>query len=237
MKAQEKEQLYKLLHTAENYIDGYKTALAEPQFKDDSGKVVQQNETPLLVTLEEVSKQIQNCSKCRLSQTRKLSVPGDGVITGLTILVIGEGPGADEDASGKPFVGKAGQLLDKMLSAIELSRNTNCFITNIVKCRPPQNREPTPDEIATCIPYLDQQIVLLKPRLILSLGRIASQTLLQTQEGITKLRGSFYYYKGIPLMPTYHPSALLHDENLKRPTWEDLKKFKQKIDELTQEAH
>lgn len=237
MKTQEKEQLFNLLHAAENYIDGYKTDCTMPQFKDDTERVVQKNEASLPISLEDISHQIQNCTRCRLSQTRKFTVPGEGVTKGILILVVGEGPGADEDSSGKPFVGKAGQLLDKMLAAIELSRNDNCFITNIVKCRPPQNREPTPDEITACIPYLEQQIALLKPTIILSLGRSASQTLLQTKEGITKLRGSFYEYNGIPLMSTYHPSALLHDENLKRPAWEDLKKFKQKIDELTHEAH
>ncbi len=149
------------------------------------------------------------------------------------MLVIGEGPGADEDAKGEPFVGKAGQLLDKMLAAINLSRHTNCFIANIVKCRPPNNRDPMPDEADACRSFLDAQIGILKPKLILAVGRIAAQNLLNTTTGINKLRGQFFEYRGIPLLPTYHPSALLRNEDLKRPAWEDLKKFRTRLEEIT----
>ncbi len=148
------------------------------------------------------------------------------------MLVIGEGPGADEDAQGKPFVGRAGKLLDKMLAAIHLSRDTNCFIGNIVKCRPPQNRDPLPEETAACGSFLEAQIQLLRPHLILAVGRIAAQYLLDTTDGIGRLRGRFFDYGGIPLMPTYHPSALLRNEQLKRPAWEDLKTFRSRLLEL-----
>jgi DNA polymerase len=148
------------------------------------------------------------------------------------VMVIGEGPGAEEDAQGKPFVGKAGILLDRMLAAIQLERNTNCFIANIVKCRPPQNRDPYPDEQAACISFLDAQIHCLKPKMILCLGRISAHKLLNTEEALGKLRGNFFEYNDIPLMVTYHPSALLRNEELKRPAWEDLKLFKTKLLEL-----
>jgi DNA polymerase len=150
-------------------------------------------------------------------------------------LVIGEGPGAEEDATGRPFVGKAGKLLDDMLASrgqIGLYRDKNCFIANVVKCRPPENRDPLPEEIAACAPFLARQIALLKPRIILAAGRISAQTLLRAEEGIGKLRGRFYDYGGIPLLPTYHPSALLRNEDLKRPAWEDLKTLRSKLSEL-----
>jgi DNA polymerase len=150
-------------------------------------------------------------------------------------MVIGEGPGADEDAAGRPFVGRAGKLLDDMLASrgqIGLYRDKNCFIANVVKCRPPENRDPLPEETAACAPFLARQIALLKPLLILAVGRISAQTLLKTGEGIGKLRGRFYDYEGVPLLPTYHPSALLRSPELKRPVWEDLKKLRTKLTEL-----
>ena len=152
------------------------------------------------------------------------------------VLVIGEGPGADEDASGRPFVGKAGQLLDRMLGAVDLSRETNCFIANVVKCRPPNNRDPLPEEIAACAPFLDRQLALLKPRMILCLGRVAMQSLLHTDAGIGRLRGKLTVYKEFSLLGTYHPSALLRDASLKRAAWEDLKVLRDHLTALdTQE--
>jgi DNA polymerase len=147
-------------------------------------------------------------------------------------MFIGEGPGYHEDQQGLPFVGPAGQLLDKMLASIGLYRDKNCFIANIVKCRPPSNRDPLPEEAASCRDYLLRQIQILKPKIILSVGRIPTQFLLNTSEGITKLRGKLMDFQGIPFLPTFHPSALLRDENLKRPAWEDLKLLRKNIDEL-----
>lgn len=182
--------------------------------------------------LENIARKIAVCKRCRLCEGRRNTVPGTGVPKPL-VLVIGEGPGADEDASGEPFVGKAGQLLDKMLAAINLSRHTNCFIANIVKCRPPNNRDPMPDEAEACRSFLDAQISVLKPKMILTVGRIAVQNILNTTTGINKLRGQFFEYRDIPLLPTYHPSALLRNEEMKRPAWEDLKKFRARLEEIT----
>jgi DNA polymerase len=183
------------------------------------------------VSLEILAGQIRACGACSLCKARTQAVPGEGAERPLAV-VVGEGPGAEEDASGRPFVGKAGQLLDRMLASIGLSRTANCFIANVVKCRPPDNRDPLPDEIAACAPFLARQIKFLAPRLILSVGRIAAGFLLNTDEKIGALRGRFADYQGIPLLPTYHPSALLRNESLKRPVWEDLKTFKTKLAEL-----
>lgn len=228
MTAEDKKQLYTFLTTVEDWINGYKNASQDVQFADDIDL------SRGFASLGEIAEQVASCKACRLSLNRSLAVPGEGPAgtERIQVVVIGEGPGADEDASGRPFVGKAGQLLDKMLAAISLSRSENCFIANIVKCRPPQNREPSPDEVATCLPFLEAQIALANPLLILALGRTAAQTLLGTPEGITMLRGRFYDYRGIPVLPTYHPSALLRDEALKRPAWEDLKLFRAELDRL-----
>jgi DNA polymerase len=143
-------------------------------------------------------------------------------------MVIGEGPGADEDVSGRPFVGPAGQLLDRMLAAIGLYRQRNCFIANVVKCRPPGNRDPRPEESEACAPFLARQIRVLKPPLILAVGRVAAQTLLKTELPIGRMRGKFTSIEipglsPVPLLPTYHPSALLRDGSLRTPAFEDLK--------------
>ena len=185
-------------------------------------------------SLNAISADITACNSCGLAATRTLVVPGEGAECPL-VMVIGEGPGADEDRAGRPFVGRAGQLLDKMLESIGLSRNKNCFIANMVKCRPPGNRDPGPDEIAACFPYLQRQIFLLRPRIILCAGRVAAQNLLKTSTGINALRGDFTELKigktSIPVLCTFHPSALLRDESLKRPAWEDLKLLKSRIDD------
>jgi uracil-DNA glycosylase len=171
------------------------------------------------------------CTACRLASTRRRVVFGEGVARPL-VLVVGEGPGAEEDNQGLPFVGASGKLLDKMLSSIGLSRGENCYIANIVKCRPPNNREPQPDEKAACTPYLREQIRLLAPRAILCAGRTAAQFLLDTTDGINRLRSRRYSFGGVPLLVTYHPSALLRDETLKRPAWEDLKGLRALLAEL-----
>lgn len=189
-------------------------------------------------SMQEIYAAVAQCSACVLGRTRTHPVAGEGpeelsrLTNSVEVMVIGEGPGADEDRQGRPFVGRAGQLLDKMLEAIQLSRKTNCYITNVVKCRPPQNRDPAPEERSCCAAFLDAQIRLIRPKMILVMGRIAAQHLLQTSDGIGKLRGRFFDYQGIPLMPTYHPSALLRDESLKRPAWEDLKRFRARLHEL-----
>lgn len=178
-------------------------------------------------TLETLASQIRICTKCRLCKSRTLAVPGTGN-PNAKLVVVGEGPGRDEDLQGEPFVGAAGQLLTKILQAIGLSRD-EVFITNIVKCRPPGNRNPASDEIEACSPYLHKQLEAIKPAMICTLGTFAAQTLLQTDAKISALRGKFHDYHGIPLMPTFHPAYLLRNPEMKRAVWEDMKKLRDKL--------
>ena len=168
---------------------------------------------------------VQDCMRCKLCTTRTRTVFGVGPESA-PLMVVGEGPGADEDAQGEPFVGRAGKLLDEMLTSIGRSRRDNVFIANVVKCRPPGNRDPESDEVEACRPYLDQQIRLIRPRLIVGLGRIAAQRLLATDQPLSKLRGPLHRYgaDGIPLFITYHPAYLLRSPREKAKSWDDLKK-------------
>ncbi len=163
--------------------------------------------------------QIAGCLKCPLGQTRTKFVFGTGNPSA-SLMFIGEAPGADEDLQGEPFVGRAGQLLNKILEAIHLRRE-EVFICNILKCRPPNNRTPLPEEVEQCLPYLRKQIALVHPKLIVCLGLTAAQNLLRTKESLTSLRGRVLEFEGTPLMVTYHPAALLRNPNWKRPAWED----------------
>ena len=261
MKKEDKEVLYNLFKTADSYFNGYtrEKYAVTPEFSDDvePEAVVESTTEPAAapsstsepvpatttsssdshgMTISELNSKILRCTRCQLARTRNNVVPGQGVEKPL-VLVVGEGPGYDEDIQGLPFVGKAGKLLDKMLAAIQLDRNKNCYIANIVKCRPPQNRDPLPEEQAACISFLEAQIHVLKPKMILCMGRISGQKLLDTETPVGQLRGQFHDYHGIPLLVTYHPSALLRNESLKRPAWEDLKLFKRKLDEITGESN
>ena len=243
MTADEKQRTAVFLDLAGDFISsGYRGAEQGYLFTDDVqsagegakiGDISAQGDS-----LEKIAAEIRACAGCPLGKTRTNAAPGEGVTQPL-VMVIGEGPGAEEDAQGRPFVGRAGQLLDKMLSSINLSRNSNCFIANVVKCRPPNNRDPHPEETASCAHFLERQIVFLKPKFILVAGRIAAQTLLETTESIGKLRGKFTELTvkdmTIPLLVTYHPAALLRNEEYKRPAWEDLKLLRSRIDELNGE--
>jgi len=171
--------------------------------------------------LSAVAAEVSACVKCGLSAGRTTTVPGEGALDA-PVMFVGEGPGAEEDRTGRPFVGAAGQYLDKWLASIALDR-TRCYIANCVKCRPPQNREPHPDEIAACLPYLERQIAAVKPRVICCLGRIAAQTLLGTTSSLGALRGKVHQRNGVPVIVTYHPSAVLRDQSLRKPVWDDLK--------------
>jgi DNA polymerase len=166
------------------------------------------------------------CRKCRLCETRTNTVFGVGPRQA-PLMVVGEGPGADEDAQGEPFVGRAGRLLDEMLRAIGRSRRADTFIANVVKCRPPGNREPAEDEAEQCRPYLEQQLRLVRPKLIVALGRVAAQRLLVTDTPIGKMRGQTYHWgpDETPLMVTYHPAYLLRNPADKAKSWEDLKRI------------
>jgi len=164
---------------------------------------------------------VNTCTACKLYKTRTQGVLGVGD-QDADWLIIGEAPGADEDAQGEPFVGQAGKLLDAMLAAIGLKRGENVYIANVLKSRPPDNRNPEPDEIAACMPYLLKQIELIQPRLILALGRFAAQTLLNTGESVGRLRGRVHRFQGVPLIVTYHPAYLLRTLPDKARAWEDL---------------
>ena len=175
-------------------------------------------------TLAEVREELGDCRRCKLHRKRTNIVFGSGNPQAKLIFV-GEGPGRDEDLQGEPFVGQAGKLLTRIIEAIQLTRE-EVYIANIVKCRPPENRNPEPDEIAACEPFLIRQIKAIQPKLICALGTFAAQTLLQTTEKISALRGRFHSYQGIVLMPTYHPAFLLRNPNYKRDVWEDVKKVR-----------
>ena len=165
---------------------------------------------------------IKNCLKCDLGNTRKNFVFGSGD-PNASLLIIGEAPGEQEDLSGEPFVGRAGKLLDKMLMAINRSRNNDVFICNVLKCRPPDNRDPKKEEINECEPYLINQIDLIAPKLIVALGRIAGKTLLGVEKSLKEMRGILHEYHTKPLIVTYHPAALLRNPNWKPEAWEDFK--------------
>lgn len=171
------------------------------------------------------------CTKCRLWEMRNNVVIGVGNRQS-DILFVGEGPGQQEDLQGLPFVGPAGQLLDKMLAAIGMNRE-HVYIANIVKCRPPRNRDPEEDERKACMNYLRYQLTLIQPKIIVCLGRIAAQEIIDPAFKITKQRGQWIYRKGYWIIATYHPSALLRDESKKRPAWEDFQAIRDKLNELT----
>ncbi|HVQ77810.1 MAG TPA: uracil-DNA glycosylase [Candidatus Binatia bacterium] len=167
---------------------------------------------------------LQGCPRCKLSRSRSTIVFGSGNPRA-KLVVIGEGPGEEEDKQGKPFVGRAGQLLTRMLASVGFDRERDCYIANVVKCRPERNRNPEADEVAACSPFLLAQLDAIRPRVILALGNFAAQTLLGTREGITKLRGRTYPYRAIVLVPTFHPAFLLRNPGpeYRRMAWDDLK--------------
>ena len=174
------------------------------------------------------------CTRCKLCGSRSTIVFGSGPPRA-RLMVIGEGPGEEEDRQGKPFVGRAGQLLTKMLESVGFDRERDCYITNVVKCRPEKNRNPEADEVAACNPFLTAQIEALQPAVILALGNFATQTLLGTREGIMRLRGRAYDRDGIVLIPTYHPAFLLRNPGpeYRRQAWDDLKLARREHDRLT----
>jgi uracil-DNA glycosylase family 4 len=184
--------------------------------------------------LDELYEKIKECKKCDLWKTRTNFVFGTGNPKA-KVVVVGEAPGAEEDKQGKPFVGRAGQLLTQILASVNFTRE-EVFICNVLKSRPPENRNPTPEEIRACEPYLIKQLDIIKPKLILCVGTFAAQTLLKTKDSLGKMRGQFHTYNGIPLMVTFHPAALLRNPNWKRPTWEDVQLFRKEYDKLMANA-
>lgn len=181
-----------------------------------------------LPTLDAIAQAVASCTRCPLYATAKNPVPGEGN-PNADLMVVGEAPGATEDEQGRPFVGAAGQLLTKILAAVDLRRE-DVFICNVLKHRPPGNRNPMPDEVTACSPYLARQIELVRPKAILALGTFAAQTLLQTKLAIGKLRSHVHRYHGVPLIVTYHPAALLRNPSWKRPTWEDVQLVRRILD-------
>ncbi len=213
-----------------NYLDYLKVSGIDEVFIDKSvfEQALQPATVPVtgepgevLARLEEANR---NCTKCVLSEGRNKFVYGAGNPRA-KMMLIGEGPGANEDRVGKPFVGAAGQLLDKMLAAINIKRE-DIFIGNMVKCRPPNNRDPNPEEVAACRPLLDQQIDIIKPQIIVLLGRVAAQALLETHATLSNMRQGEHQYRGIRTFATYHPAALLRNPSFKKAAWVDLQRIR-----------
>lgn len=209
--------------------------------KSETIKVSKKNETVLVdnffvedfqkaESLVDLNNMICECQKCALGKSRTKFVFGVGN-PNADAMLIGEAPGRDEDLQGEPFVGRAGKLLNDILKAVHFARE-DVYIANILKCRPPNNRDPLPGEMETCIPYLHKQIDLIKPKIILCLGRVAANGLLDKKLSLGQLRESTYDFNGIKVMATYHPAALLRNPNWKRGCWEDVKKFRKYYDEL-----
>lgn len=222
-----KKTLQYILQQTEKYLMQQQDLFGDTIYTEDriQDKSSNQDLAWLKATsLEELNKSICTCLKCPLGETRTNFVFGVGN-PNAEVVFIGEAPGADEDAQGEPFVGRAGQLLNKIIEAVNLKRE-DVYICNILKCRPPDNRDPLPSEMEACSPYLYKQIELLKPKFIICLGRIAGQWLLKTKESIGTLRGKIHNFNGIKLIVTYHPAALLRNPGWKLPTWEDMKMFK-----------
>lgn len=227
-----------LLHRARLLGERRIYRLADPSGDDDPGsRVVPESDEPVARTVagfdevawEAVRAEALECTRCELCSTRTRVVWGSGTPrTG--ILIVGEAPGYHEDQQGEAFVGRAGQLLTKILEAIGFGRD-EVFITNVLKCRPPGNADPQPHQVAKCEPYLVRQIELIDPVVILALGRHAARTLLRDEGSMASLRGRIHRYEGVPLLATYHPAALLRNPALKRPTWEDVQLLRKVYDD------
>jgi len=228
-----KQELLELVKAAQTLIKdterrGQKEAPLEKQTKPFSKDLLPVAEK---LTLEEVRVQLGDCTRCKLHLHRTHLVFGVGNPKA-ELIFVGEGPGRDEDLQGEPFVGAAGKLLDDIIESIGLSRD-EVYICNVVKCRPPNNRNPEPDEIETCQPFLFAQIACVAPKLICTLGKFAAQTLLKVETPISVLRGRFSQFKGIPVMPTYHPAYLLRNPSAKKEVWQDMKQVHAELCRLT----
>jgi DNA polymerase len=227
------DSTWTLFDDAQKYLDPSYEGSAPPDFSQRVMELVpnaQQEAASLLErsTLAQIAGMVRTCDRCPLHATRRNAVPGEGK-PNARLMVIGEGPGADEDASGRPFVGRAGKYLDAWLQAINLDRVNDVFIGNVVKCRPPENRDPYPEEAASCIPFLTRQIALVKPDAILCVGKVAAHHLLQRDDALRAMRSTVHRFAGIPVVVTYHPAAVLRNLQLRAPVWEDLKRVAQLI--------
>ncbi len=228
-------QWYKEVYGSDLYIEGQLSAaklISKPEIPVKPAKISKSKAQHKTIDsfspeLNEFYEQIHTCQKCALGKTRKHFVFGIGN-PHADIMFVGEAPGKDEDEQGIPFVGRAGKLLDKMLAAIGLHRN-DIFIANVLKCRPAQNRDPLPNEILQCEPYLKKQLELIQPKVLVALGRIAGQVLLKRIDSLSVLRQEILLYEKTPLIVTYHPAALLRNPQWKQNAWIDLKKIKKVI--------
>lgn len=222
-----KKDLLDIIRSVKSFIELQKElGINEYLISDKRPKAVPEK-TSKEAALESLEMRVLSCKRCGLCNGRRNAVFGVGD-PNARVMFIGEAPGYEEDMQGLPFVGRAGQLLTKIIEAMHLRRK-DVYITNVVKCRPPQNRNPLPTEILACEEHLIEQIDIIRPEVICALGKVAAQTLLKTQEPITSLRGKFYTYKGIKVMPTFHPAYLLRNPDDKRLTWNDVKKIMEEL--------
>ncbi|MBC8215081.1 MAG: uracil-DNA glycosylase [Candidatus Marinimicrobia bacterium] len=222
MSSESSEDLFRYLEQTRELFGDELYHRPPESFVSDSGDQSFESGQYTSANLDKYREEIQSCQKCLLGETRQKFVFGVGD-PHANLMLIGEAPGAEEDKLGEPFVGRAGKLLDKILAAIGRSREKDVFICNVLKCRPPKNRDPLPSEVELCESYLIHQIHLIKPKLIVALGRVAGKTLLKVEEPLKAMRGKLHDYHGTPLIVTYHPAALLRNSGFKPPTWEDFK--------------
>jgi DNA polymerase len=225
-----KEDLAEIVGLTRKYLEeqrerGTETVPVDPEIVARLSKTVRPAGGGKPQPLGLVEREALQCVKCALHETRTNVVFGEGNPEA-RLLFVGEAPGRDEDLQGRPFIGRAGQLLTRIIESIDLTRE-EVYIANVLKCRPPKNRNPLPDEISCCLPYLTRQIEIIQPRIICALGAFAAQTLVGSNEGIGKLRGKFYDYQGAKLMPTFHPAACLRNPNNKKYVWQDMKQIRE----------
>lgn len=216
------EKAKRILEQIEGNLDYFRELGIEYVPGDSSHSSGELSKEEILSSLD---REIKQCQKCPLAKLRKNAVPGEGHL-GADLMFVGEGPGRDEDLQGKPFVGRAGELLTKIIQAMKFKRES-VYITNVIKCRPPENRNPISSEIEACKGYLFKQIELISPKVIVTLGNVPTRFFLNTNAGITSLRGKFHTYKGIRIMPTFHPSYLVRNEEdrrLRKMVWMDMQK-------------
>jgi uracil-DNA glycosylase len=220
------EQFFAIIAQIREYLELYQALGTQGMFG-----VHQRPQVPMVLTLDQLADDLKDCQRCKLHNGRTHVVFGAGNPQA-ALVFIGEAPGEQEDLQGQPFIGPAGELLTKIIEAIGLRRE-EVYLTSVIKCRPPDNRNPEPDELATCAPFLHHQLQLIQPKIICALGAYAAQTLLQTTDTISQLRGRFHDYHGIKLMPTYHPAYLLRKPTEKRLVWQDMQLVQKAYAEVT----
>jgi len=218
---------HSLIYLKESGCTGFDCSPRSLETLDNLGWPATETAIGIEETLTDIRSDLGDCTRCGLSNSRQHIVFGEGA-KNARLVFVGEGPGGDEDRCGRPFVGAAGQLLTRIIGAMQLTREA-VYICNVVKCHPPGNRDPEPGEIRTCLPFLKRQLAVIQPRVICALGRVAAQTLLDTQAPISRLRGRFHDFVGIAVMPTFHPAYLLRNPEKKREVWEDVQQIMKRL--------